>query len=267
MARIIAIANRKGGSAKTVTAINLAGALVEGGASVLVIDLDPQGSLTRGLAASEQRPRFSEVLLAGGEGFTDLIQQTPVPGLSVIPADSDLNGIETGLREVPGRELRLRRCFNKFLKRDFDFILLDCPPSLGALTVNALVAAGEVIIPVDCGSYGREALASTLATVEFTREEINYNLRVLGILVCNVNNRTTYDQLAESGLREQFGRLVFEVAIPTSIRVDEAAEARLPIVFYDRRSSLATRFRELAKEVVAREDAGRPQPQEGAARG
>lgn len=252
MARIIAIANRKGGSGKTITAINLAGALVEAGHPTLAIDLDPQGSLTRGLGVAEGQPRFSEVLVHGGEGFSDLIQATHVPNLFVIPADGDLNGIETGLREVPGRELRLRRCLTKFLARQFDFILLDCPPSLGALTVNALVAAGEVVIPVDCGSYGREALASTLSTIEFTREEINYNLRVLGILVCNVNNRTSYDQLAESTLRQQFGSLVFEVSIPTSIRVDEAAEARLPVVFYDPRSSLATRFRDLAREVLVR---------------
>lgn len=252
MARIIAIANRKGGSGKTVTAINLAGALVEAGLSTLVVDLDPQGSLTKGLGAAESNAHLSEVLVRGGEGFTDLIQSTAFADLYVIPADGDLNGIETGLREVPGRELRLRRCLTKFLQRQFAYVLLDCPPSLGALTVNALVAANEVIIPVDCGSYGRDALGSTLATVEFTREEINYNLRVMGILVCNVNNRTTYDQLAESSLRQQFGPLVFETSIPTSIRVDEAAEARTPVVFYDPRSPLANRFRDLAHEVVAR---------------
>jgi len=266
VARIIAIANRKGGSGKTVTAINLAGALVEAGHQTLAVDLDPQGSLTRGLGVGQSTPRFSEVLVRGGEGFSDLIQATHIPNLFVIPADADLNGIETGLREVPGRELRLRRCLTKFMSRRFDFILLDCPPSLGALTVNALVAAGEVIVPVDCGSYGRDALASTLSTVDFTREEINYNLRVLGILVCNVNSRTSYDQLAESALRQQFGQLVFEVSIPTSIRIDEAAEARMPVVFYDPRSSLANRYRDLASEVVARGN-GIAKPQEGVARG
>jgi chromosome partitioning protein len=174
----------------------------------------------------------------------------------MIPADPDLNGIETGLREVPGRELRLRRCLSKFLTRNFEYVLLDCPPSLGALTVNALVAASATIIPVDCGSYGRDALGSTLATIDFTREEINYNLRVLGVLVCNVNTRTTYDQLAEASVREQFGDVVFSTSIPTSIRIDEAAEAKKPVVFYDPKSSLAEKYRELAREVIRRCEGG-----------
>ncbi len=252
MPRIIAIVNRKGGSGKTVTAFNLAGALVEQGFPVLAIDLDPQGSLTKGLDISAGSPRFSEVLIRGGEGFSDLIQTTHVPKLNIIPADPDLNGIETGLREVPGRELRLRRCLSKFLTQSFDYVLLDCPPSLGALTVNGLVVATDVLIPVDCGSYGRDAMGSTISTIDFTREEINYNLRVLGVLVCNVNTRTTYDQMAEAAIREQFGSLVFATSIPTSIKVDEAAEAKNPLVFYEPRSSIAERYRELAREVVSR---------------
>lgn len=256
MPRIIAIVNRKGGSGKTVTAFNLAGALVEASLAVLAIDLDPQGSLTKGLDVTPGNPALSEVLIRGGEGFSDLIQITHIPNLCMIPADPDLNGIETGLREVPGRELRLRRCLSKFLTRNFEYVLLDCPPSLGALTVNALVAASATIIPVDCGSYGRDALGSTLATIDFTREEINYNLRVLGVLVCNVNTRTTYDQLAEASVREQFGDVVFSTSIPTSIRIDEAAEAKKPVVFYDPKSSLAEKYRELAREVIRRCEGG-----------
>ncbi len=252
MPHIIAIANRKGGSGKTVTAFNLAGAFAEANVPVLVIDMDPQGSLTKGLNIAAGNPNLSEVLIRGGEGFTDLVQVTHIPNMYIIPADPDMNGIETGLREVPGRELRLRRCFSKYMTKDFEYILLDCPPSLGALTVNALVAASSVLIPVDCGSYGRDALGSTISTIEFTREEINYNLGILGVLVCNVNNRTTYDQLAEASIRDQFGSLVFSTSIPTSIRIDEAAEARKPVVFYDPRSSLADKYRELAKEVRAR---------------
>ncbi len=246
------MANRKGGSAKTVTALNLSGALAENNLSVLLIDLDPQGSLTHGLGIESRNLKLSEVLIKGGEGFTDIIQPTAFAKINLIPSDSELNGIEIGLKEVPGRELRLRRCINKFLLKDFDYIIIDCPPSLGSLTINALVAAREVLVPVDCSSYGREALASTLATIEFTQEEINYNLKLLGILVCNVNIRTTYDQLAEASIREQFGNLVFETIIPNSIRIDEAAEAKKPVIYYDSGATVSNRFRELAKEVIKR---------------
>jgi chromosome partitioning protein len=252
MNRAIAIVNRKGGSGKTVTAFNLAGAFAEAGRSVLVIDLDPQGSLTKGLNVSPANPTFSQVLLKGGEGFSDLIQKTHIPNLSAIPSDRDLNAIETGLREVPGRELRLRRCLAKFLTREFDYILIDCPPSLGSLTQNALVAAGEVLIPVDCGTYGRDALGTTLDVIDFIKEEINYNLKLLGVLICNVKPRTTFDTMAETMVREQFGDLVFKTVIPNSIKVDEASEAKQPLVFYMRTFQLSERYRELARDIEAR---------------
>ena len=248
----IAIVNRKGGSGKTVTAFNLAGALAEAGRTVLVIDLDPQGSLTKGLGISPDEIALSQVLLGGGEGFTDLIQPTHVERLHAIPADPGLNAIETGLREVPGRELRLRRCLTKFLTRDFDYILADCPPSLGSLSQNALVAARDALIPLDCGTYGRDALGTTLDVIQFIKEEINYNLRLLGVLVSNVKPNTTYDAMAEAAIREQFGDLVFRAVIPNSIKIDEAAEARLPLVAYQRRSPIAELYRDLAREIEGR---------------
>jgi chromosome partitioning protein len=250
--RVIAVVNRKGGSAKTVTCFNLAGALAESGQRVLVIDLDPQGSLSKGLALQAGDPLLSAVLLRGGEGFDALIQETRIPNLYAIPADRELNAIESGLREIPGRELRLRRCLSKSLSREFDTILVDCPPSLGSLTQNALVAAGEVLIPVDCGSYGRDALGATLDVIQFIREEINYNLKILGVLICNVNPHTTFDALAEAAIREQFGELVFKTVIPNSIKIDESSEAKQPLVFYARTFPLAERFRELARDIAAR---------------
>ena len=253
MNRAIAVVNRKGGSGKTVTTFNLAGAFTDAGRSVLVIDLDPQGSLTKGLGVSPSNPAFSEVLLKGGEGFSGLIQTTHVPELYAIPADRDLNAIESGLRELPGRELRLRRCLQKFLSRDFDYILIDCPPSLGSLTQNALVAAHEVLIPIDCGTYGRDALGTTLDVIDFIKEEINYNLKAVGILISNVKQRTNFDRTAEQVIREQFEELVFESVIPSSIKVDEASEARLPLVLYMPRFRISERYRELAREIEARE--------------
>lgn len=149
MARVIAIVNRKGGSGKTVTVLNLAGALAEAGKTVLTIDLDPQGSLSKGLKVPPTNLPLSQALIKGEDGFDSLIQPTTIENLFVIPADRELNAIETGLREMPGRELRLRRCLRKFLTREFDYILVDTPPSLGALSQNALVAASEAVIPID----------------------------------------------------------------------------------------------------------------------
>jgi chromosome partitioning protein len=252
VSRVIAIVNRKGGSGKTVTAFNLAGALVEQGKTVLTIDLDPQASLSKGLNISSTNPPFSQVLIKGGEEFDTLIQATHIEDLFAVPADRDLNAIEAGLKEIPGKEFRLRRCLQRFLTREFDYILVDTPPTLGSLTQNALVAANEVLIPVDCGTYGRDALGTTLDVIDFMREEINYTLRMLGILICNVKTHTTFDKSAEEVIRDQFGDLVFETVIPNSIKVDEAAEAGLPLVFYMRTFRVSEQYRELAREIEAR---------------
>jgi chromosome partitioning protein len=252
VSRVIAIVNRKGGSGKTVTAFNLAGAFAELDKPVLTIDLDPQASLSKGLNIFSTNPSFSQILVGGGDGFETLIQATHIGNLFAIPADRDLNAIETGLKEVPGREFRLRRCLQRFLAREFDFVLVDTPPTLGSLTQNALVAADEVLIPVDCGTYGRDALGTTLDVIDFIREEINYNLRILGILICNVKTFTTFDKAAEAAIRDQFSDLVFRTVIPSSIKVDEASEAGLPLVFYKRTFHISERYRDLAGEIEAR---------------
>lgn len=250
--RTIAIVNRKGGSGKTVTTFNLAGALTEFGETVLTIDLDPQASLTKGWRLTPNEVKLSQALVRGEEHFEQLIQETAIDNLWAIPADPDLNAIESGLREVPGRELRLRRCLSKFFDRRFDYILLDCPPSLGSLTQNALVATQEVIIPIDGGTYSRDGLASTLASIKFIQEEINYGLKVLGVLICNVKDYTNYDSHVEEVIREQFGDLVFETVISTSIKVDESVEAGQPLVYYMRSFRLSDAYRELAQEIRER---------------
>ena len=252
MNRIIAIVNRKGGSGKTVTAFNLAGALTEAQKTVLAIDLDPQGSLTKAWDLTPAGIRFSQVLIQGGEEFEKLIQPTDFDNLWAVPADPDLNAIESGLREVPGRELRLRRCFQRSFTREFDYVLLDCPPSLGSLTQNALVATQEVIIPIDGGTFSRDALATTLATINFIQEEINYSLKILGLLICNVKDYTIYDSTVEKAIREQFGDLVFKTVIPNSIKVDESVEAGQPLVYYLRSFRLSDAYRDLTREVEER---------------
>jgi len=259
----IAIVNRKGGSGKTTTAFNLAGALAEQGSEVLAVDLDPQGSLSRqGFGVEPEEVTLSQVLDQRGKGFSQLLQ--PVNGLDgimVVPGDSDLNAVDKGLKEMVGREFLLRR---GLLEVDglsgegrwsLDFILVDCPPSLGYLTANALVAASWVLVPVDTSPMGRDAFLDTMNMVRQAQDEINAGLRTLGILVTNVNPRTVFEREVEEVLRQEYGDLVFQTVIPHSIKAKEAMEAQQPYVFYDprgRHSPLADRYRELATEIVER---------------
>jgi chromosome partitioning protein len=259
---VIAIVNRKGGSGKSTTAFNLTGALAERGLKVLAVDLDPQGSLSRqGFGVESGELSLSEVFDERGQDFFRLLQ--PVNGLervSVVPGDRELNAIDKGLREMVGREFVLRRGlqgldgFSQDAPRSLDFILL-CPPSLGYLTANALVAASWVLIPMDTSPMGREAFLDTMSMVRQAQDGINVQLRTLGILVTNINPRTVFEREVEELLRQEYGDLVFRTLIPHSIRAKEAMEAQRPYVFYDpggRHSALAERYRELATEVLER---------------
>jgi chromosome partitioning protein len=251
--REIAFVNRKGGSGKTTTVFNVAGALLERGYSILAIDLDPQGSFSKSLQVySTGSVALSSILLEPSERFRQLIQTSWIVGLDVVPADPDLKLIDIELAQMGGRELRLRRCLTRYLPAGYDFVLIDCPPSLDLLTTNALVAASDLIIPVDGGSFGMEALNDTMDTIQAVRQSLRYDLTILGILLSNVNLRTTYDQAAEETLRERFGSLVFRTIIPNSIRVDEASQIGRPLVFYDPSSPLSQAYRNLVKEIAER---------------
>jgi len=251
--REIAFVNRKGGSGKTTTVFNVAGALLERGYSILAIDLDPQGSFSKSLQVYPTGSvTLSGVLLSPSERFRELIQTSWIVGLDVIPADPDLKAVDRQLAPLPSRELRLRRCLTRYLPAGYDFVLIDCPPSLDLLSINALVAASDLILPVDGGSFGMEALNDTLETIQAVKQSLRYDLSILGILLSNVNLRTTYDQVAQETLRERFGTLVFRTIIPNSIRVDEASQLGRPLVFYDPSSPLAQAYRNLAAEIVER---------------
>jgi chromosome partitioning protein len=251
--REIAFVNRKGGSGKTTTVFNVAGALLERGYSILAIDLDPQGSFSKSLQVyATGSVALSSVLLEPSERFRELIQTSWIVGLDVVPADPDLKLIDVELAQKGGRELRLRRCLTRYLPAGYDFVLIDCPPSLDLLTTNALVAASDLLVPVDGGSFGMEALNDTLDTIQAVRQSLRYDLSILGILLSNVNLRTTYDQAADETLRERFGSLVFNTIIPNSIRVDEASQLGRPLVFYDPSSPLANAYRNLVKEIIER---------------
>lgn len=252
MTRIICFVNRKGGSGKTTTTFNLAGALAEQGRRVLVIDLDPQGSFSRSLGINGDGPKLSAVLMAPSEEFAGLVQPTSVENLFLLPADPDLKIIELRYGELAGHHNRLRSCLTKFLPEGFDFILIDCPPSLSILTSNALVAAHEVIIPVDGSTYGTEALKDTLESIKLVQEEVNPDLRICGILLGNINRRTIYDQTIEETYRNRFTDTMFDTVISTSIKADEAAMLGKPITNYASSSYLAQCYRQLAEEVASR---------------
>lgn len=252
MTRVICIVNRKGGSGKTTTTFNLAGALAEQGYRVLVIDVDPQGSFSRSLNINGADCKLSNVLMAPSEEFAKLVQPTPVENLLVIPADPDLKIIELRYGELAGHHNRLRSCLTKFLPDGFDFIFIDCPPSLSILTSNALVAAQEVIIPVDGSTYGTEALKDTLESIKLVQEEVNPDLHICGIVLGNVNRRTIYDQTIEETYRSRFTDAMFDTVIPTSIKADEAAMLGKSVTHYASSSCLAQCYRHLAEEVVTR---------------
>jgi len=251
--KVVCFVNRKGGSGKTTTVFNLAGALVEMGHWVLVIDMDPQGNFSRSLRISPDGVGLSALLALPNEGFRDLIHLTPFKGLSVIPSDPDLRTFESWFSHEARQRSALKRCINEYLPRDaFDFVFIDCPPSLTLLTSNALIAAEEAIIPVDGSTYTIDALNDTLESIRLVQTRANPGLNVLGILITNVDLATTFDRTMEEALREHMGDLVFKTVIPTSTRVDEAAQMGKPITFYAGTHSLAHKYRKLAREFVKR---------------
>lgn len=253
MAKILTFVNRKGGSGKTTTVFNLAGALVEMGHRVLVIDMDPQGNFSRSLKIYPEDVRLSVLLASPNKGFHDLIHPTPFEGLSVIPSDADLRTFEFRFGYETRRRSALKQCINGYLPHDeFDFIFIDCPPSLTLLASNALVAAEEAIIPVDGSTYTTDALIDTMESIRLVQNRVNRGLHLCGILLTNVNPRTVFDRITEEILRKRFGDLVFNTVIPTSIKIDEAAQMGKPITFYARTHFLAHKYRELARELVRR---------------
>lgn len=254
--RVIAVANHKGGVGKTTTVFNLAGALAERGAQVLVIDMDPQGALTRGFGGTlMESGGLAEALEKRGLDLTEVTSTTSVAGVWLVPASERLREVELGLSGTSAREVRLRNSLRKHPQTQYDFILLDCAPSLGFIMGNALVAANEVIIPVDLGTDSLTAMIETKEHLELIQEEINYSLRLLGILVNELRPNTTYAQQAQEFLQGKFGALVFETAINQAVIVPNSKLACQPVVQYRPSSPIAEQYRKLADEVIARGEA------------
>jgi chromosome partitioning protein len=247
--RRFAIANQKGGVGKTTTAVNLGAALAELEYRVLVVDLDPQGNATTGLGINGRNLDASiyDVILHDVP-VEDVIEPTTLRNLFVVPATIDLAGAEIELVPVFSRELRLRRALET-IEQDFDFILIDCPPSLGLLTVNGLAAAGEVVVPIQCEYYALEGLGQLLRNVALVEANLNRNLEVSTIILTMYDARTRLAEQVVEEVRQHFGDRVCRNVVPRSVRLSEAPSFGQPIVVFDGSSRGAIAYRELAKEV------------------
>ncbi len=255
--RTICIANQKGGVGKTTTAVNLATALAAGGASVLMIDMDPQGNGSTGLGVGRaDRSDGTYALLLDGRPVAETMRETAIPGLWLIPADPDLVGAEIELVSVERREFRLRDALRS-LGRTFDYLLIDCPPSLGLLTVNALVAAESVLVPLQCEFFALEGISHLMRTVEAVRRTLNPALAMQGIVLTMFDRRNNLSELVAEDARGYFGDLVYDTVIPRNVRISEAPSHGLPVLLYDVRSPGAQAYARLAAELIRRENASR----------
>jgi chromosome partitioning protein len=247
--RVIAVANQKGGVGKTTTTVNLGAALAEMGYRTLVVDLDPQGNATTGLGIDARNFEYSMYdVIMHDTALEDAIEPTSVRNLFVAPATIDLAGVEIELVPAFSRELRLRRAVETVLE-DFDFVLIDCPPSLGLITVNGLAAASEVLVPIQCEYYALEGLGQLLRNVHLVASNLNDRLEVSAIVLTMYDARTRLAVDVAAEVREHFGDKVCRIVIPRTIRLSEAPSFGQPITVFDPASRGAVAYRELAKEV------------------
>jgi chromosome partitioning protein len=254
--RVIAIANQKGGVGKTTTAINLAASLAAAERRVLAVDADPQANLTSGLGQKkgEERATLYDVLL-GGTPLEAVLVSTDLAHLSLAPADRNLIGAEVELVSVERREHRLKEALGPLRSR-FDFVFIDCPPSLGLLTINSLAAADAVLIPLQCEYFALEGVTELMATLKRVRRVLNPAIEVEGVLLTMVDERTNLSQQVSGEIREHFKDAVFRTTIPRSIRLAEAPSFGKPILLYDIRSRGAEAYLALAKEIMGHEEKG-----------
>ncbi|WP_017873082.1 AAA family ATPase [Candidatus Caldatribacterium saccharofermentans] len=252
MGTAVAVANQKGGVGKTTTCVNLGACLAERGEQVLIVDIDPQGNATSGLGI-ERRTLTQCVydLLINGVEAGELLKETEVQGLWLLPATIRLAGGEVELATLPNRETRLKEGL-KHLVPSFDWILVDCPPSLGLLTINALTFAHAVLVPIQCEYYALEGLGQLMTTITMVRSALNPRLELLGVLLTMFDPRTNLSQQVVDEVRRVFQEKVFRSIIPRSVRLSEAPSYGKPITLYEGTSKGAQAYRELAEEVLER---------------
>jgi chromosome partitioning protein len=259
--RIIAIANQKGGVGKTTTAINLAAALAAKGHATLLVDLDPQGNASTGLGVAPADRRITTYdLLVLGQRLSACVQPTSTDGLSIVPANSDLSSADFELSKRTGRTSALRAAFANDAEtaRSFDFIVLDCPPTLSLLTINALIAAHTVLIPLQAEFFALEGLSQLMLTVREVRQNGNPDLRLEGIVLTMYDGRNRLSQQVEDDVRATLGDLVFNTRVPRNVRLSEAQSFAMPIFTYDIASRGSQAYLDLADEVLNRYHTANP---------
>jgi chromosome partitioning protein len=251
MARIISIANQKGGVGKTTTAVNLSASLAVAEKKILLIDIDPQGNATSGLGVSREEVSKSIYhALIEEIPSRDLIRDTEIDFLKIIPSNLDLIGAEIELVPFSNREMRLKNALQE-VKGEFDFLIIDCPPSLGLITVNSLTASDSVIIPLQCEYYPMEGLSQLLKTIQLIKKNLNPFLKIEGILLTMFDKRNNISHQVTEEVRKHFGTLVFTTVIPRNVRLSECPSFGKPIILYDADSRGAESYLDLAKEVLA----------------
>ena len=255
--RVLAVSNQKGGVGKTTTAINLGTALAAIGEKVLIVDMDPQGNASTGLGVPRETRRVTIYdVIVDGRSVDECAVQTSVPGLHILPADPDMSGVEIELSQADRRSFRLRDALvaqGAGGQTRYDYVLIDCPPSLNLLTLNAMAAADAVLVPLQCEFFALEGLTQLMKTIEMVRQSLNPTLEIQGLVLTMYDRRSALSGQVAADVRSHFGEKVYEAVIPRNVRVAEAPSFGKPALIYDLKCAGSQAYLRLAREVVARE--------------